>query len=328
MNIIDDSSYNIKEFEVDSSWLHDLHDDYHEYRKKWTMASNGHLFDFPLFLEVESTYACNYRCPSCPRTAIMHENRGGSLSTELLDKLFHEAEKYKMPSITFSHGGEPLMRKDLAGLINKAKKAGIIDRMFHTNGYLLNYDRSVELIESGLTKINISIDAASSDVYDKVRVGGDYSRVVDNVEGFLRAKKECGKSYPRVRVSFVVSDDNKHEQSKFYDLWKDKVNVVSFQKLYDFEKSHSAKGSIVNECSAKKHKCSQLWQLLTINCNGDISICEHDYNHAHVIGNLHTHTIKECWHSDKLNMFRQLHNDDRYYEIPMCCKCVNSVDEN
>jgi len=319
METIDDSSYNIREIEVDPSWVNDFKEDYFAYRNNWTKASDGDLFDFPLFLEVESTYACNYRCPRCPRTALTHEGVTGSLCNELFDKLFAEAAKHKLPSITFSHGGEPLMRNDLAELMAKARNAGIVDRMIHTNGYLLDYRRSAELIESGLTKINISIDATSPEVYDRVRPGGDYQTVVDNVEGFLREKKKSGKSYPRVRVSFVVSEENRHEQKKFYELWKDKVNVISFQKLYDFEKTYGDKG-------APKDRCSQLTQLLTVNCKGDINICEHDYNREYVLGNLATHTIHECWHSEQMNRFRDLHRNNSFHEIPMCCRCVSSVD--
>ncbi len=323
-NIITDESYNIKELEVDPSWIKDLGPDYMEYRKRWDMACKGHLFDFPLFMEVEISYACNYRCPKCPRQAIDHTRKSGFMSTELLDKLFDEVGKNKMPSITFSHGGEPLMRKDMPELIRKAKKAGILDRMFHTNGMLLTKDLSVELIASGLTKINFSIDAASPKTYKKLRVGGDYDTVISHIENFLKVRRAAGKSYPRVRVSFVVSEENKHEQKKFYEFWKDKVNLISFQRYYDFSEISSEKeGS--SACPDIKHLCTQLFQLLTISYTGDILICERDYGHKHVLGNLKTHTIRECWHSETMNKFRALHKENRWGEIPLCRKCVARV---
>lgn len=325
-NIINDDSYNIREIEVDPTWIRDLGDDYLEYRRKWDLASNQcYLFDFPLFLEVETSYACNYRCPKCPRQTIDHARKSGFLSNELLDKLFDEVKQYKMPSITFSHGGEPLMRKDLPELIRRARDSYILDRMFHTNGSLLNRKLSMDLIESGLTKINFSIDAASPEVYKKVRVGGDYEKVISNIEEFLEVKTEAGKSYPRVRVSFVVSEENKHEQKKFYELWKDKVNVISFQQCYDFTQWNSCDESELENYSVAKYICSQLWQLLTITYEGDILVCERDYSHHYVLGNLRTHTIYECWHSETMNKFRKLHMENRWHEIPLCRKCVNSV---
>ena len=327
MDIIFDDSYNIKEIEVDPTWISDLGSDYLEYRRKWDLASNQQqLYDFPLFLEVETSYSCNYRCPKCPRQAIHHAKKSGFLSNELLDKLFNEVKQYKMPSITFSHGGEPLMRKDIPKLIRQARDSYILDRMFHTNGSLLNRKLSTDLIEGGLTKINFSIDAVSPEVYAKVRAGGDYNKVISSIEEFLKVKKEAGKSYPRARVSFIVSEENKHEQKIFYDLWKDKVNVISFQQCYDFTQLSPLVDNESENYPIAKHTCSQLWQLLTITYEGDILVCERDYFHQHVLGNLRTHTIYECWHSKMIDKFRKLHLENRWHEIPLCRKCVNSVD--
>lgn len=324
-NIIIDNSYNIKEIEVDNSWSKDLGDDFLEYRRKWNLASqHHHFFDFPLFLEVETSYACNYRCPKCPRQAFQHTKKGGFLSNELLDKLFDEVKQHKMPSINFSHGGEPLMRKDIPELIKKARDSFILDRMFHTNGFLLNRKLSFDIITRGLTKINFSLDAASPEVYNKVRPGGNYETVIANINEFLEVKKEIGKSYPRVRVSFVISEENKHEQKKFYDLWKDKVNVIAFQKCYDFSKFKRSNNDGLKDLAVSKYCCNQLWQLLTVTCNGDIIICERDYGHKYLLGNLKTHTIYECWHSDTMKKFRELHLKNRWHEIPLCRKCVNS----
>lgn len=327
--VIIDNSYNIKEIEVDSSWNKDLFDsDFIEYRKKWDLATRHHyLFDFPLFLEVETSYACNYRCPKCPRQTLQHTKKNKFLSRDLLDRLFDEAREYRMPSITFSHGGEPLMRKDIPELIRKARDSFILDRMFHTNGSLLTRELSIDLIESGLTKINFSLDAASPEVYSKVRVGGDYNKALSNINEFLKVKKKFRKSYPRVRVSFVISEYNRHEQEKFYELWKEKVNLIAFQKCYDFSEMLGSIDRISKGQGPNMYCCSQLWQLLTVTCDGDILICERDYNHENVLGNLKTHTIYECWHSDKMNRFREFHLKNRWDEISMCRRCVGCVDD-
>lgn len=328
MDKLTDKSYHIREIEVDPTWIRDFSDDYRAYRKKWAMVDQGYLFDFPLFLEVDTSYACNYQCPNCPRHVLGHTEKVGFLNNDLLNKIFDEVKKYRMPSIDFSHAGEPLMRKDLPELIRKAKDSYILDRMFHTNGMLLNKELSAELIESGLTKINFSLDAASSEVYKKVRIGGDYDKVISNIYHFLEAKKKTGKSYPRVRVSFVICEQNKHEQEKFYNLWKDKVNIIAFQQLYNYTQFNLSNNIQSENYLPIKYRCAQLWQLLTITWEGDILVCERDYAHNHIIGNLKTHSIYECWHSDTLNKFRKLHKDNCWHEIPMCHRCIASVQRN
>lgn len=314
----EDLTYWIREIEVDNSWEKDLYSlDYAEYRKNWKLASQGYrLFDFPLFLEIETTYACNYRCVKCPRQALGHEERSGNMSNALIEKILAESRENHLPSINFSHGGEPLIRKDLGTLIRKAREAGIIDRMFHTNGSLLTRQRSEEYIESGLTKINFSIDAASPHVYRELRVGGDYDEVVNNINDFLEVKKRFGKSYPRVRLSFIVSEENEHEQQKFFDLWKNKVNMIAFQKCRDYSKQS-------DEVAPMDFCCSQLWQLLCVTWEGDIIPCLQDYNHENVLGNIKTHTLKECWHSKQLNNFREVHLHKKAQSISMCSRCID-----
>ena len=327
-NIFIDGSYNIREIEVDSSWEKDLKTpEYIEYRRKWDLASNNHhLFEFPLFIEIESSYTCNYLCPQCPRQALNHGKVGGIMSDELFNILLDEARKYNLPSMSYGHGCEPLMRKDIGELIRKSREAGIIYRKFSTNGYLLTRKLSKELIESGLTVINFSLDAASESTYSKLRIGGDFNKVVDNINVFLDEKKKSGKSYPRVRVSFIVSEENKNEQQVFYDMWRKKVNVISFQKCYDFNFSLT-KNNRENKYNQKRdhYCCSQLWQLLCITVDGDIIICNHDYNHRHVLGNLKTHSIYECWHSDTMNRFREFHLNNKWNKLPLCEGCVSSI---
>lgn len=325
-----DESYHIKEIEVDPSWKDDLflNEAYAAYRKNWDLASNAHfVFDFPLFLEIESSYSCNFECPPCPRHFFPSVPKYGFLSNDLFDKIFAEAKEHGLPSIGYSHGGEPLIRKDIPKLMQKARDAGILDRMIHTNASLLTKEMSVALIESGLTKINFSLDAATAETFAITRLGGNYDQVMQNIRDFLEAKKKFGKSYPRVRVSFIVSEANKHERQAFYDMWKDKVNIVAFQQEYDFAKRESLHG-VFEKRRKEPFCCSEPFQLLTVTRDGDIILCIHDYAHEVVLGNLKTHTIYECWHSETMNKFRSLHLQDRWNEVSPCSKCVNCMSGN
>jgi len=329
-NVIVDDSYNIKEIEVDDSWRKDLYaeEGYAEYRRNWELAKNYHVFDVPPFLEVETSYACNYKCPFCPQVTLPEVPIGGLMKQPLIDKLFDEIARFKVPSVSLSHGGEPLIRKDIPQLMRRLKEGKVFDRMIHTNAFLLRKELSEALILSGLTKINFSLDAITPEIYDQIRIGGNYDRVIGNIMNFLEVKKRLGKSYPRTRVSFVVTETNKHQQKAFYEFWKDKVNVIAFQQEYDFSgKNQQAMVSKLKAAVDMKLKpCNLLWEHMMITHEGDIT-CNHDYNHDSALGNLKTHTIHECWNSPKMKMYRQLHQSNRWCEIDMCKKCVTRIDK-
>lgn len=318
-----DSSYFINEIEVDDSWQKDLPDEYFEYRKLWDAATNDRvLFDFPLFLEVQMLTACNYACPYCPTVILDSQDPKLRLPDDMVQQVIDECAKEGLPSITFDHGSEPTIDKRLPDHIRRFKEAGVIDIFVHTNGSLLTPELSRELIEGGLTKINISLDAVTEETYKKVRVGGKYDRVIENVENFLEIKKELGKSYPRTRVSFVVDKENVEEKKDFFEFWKDKVNVITFQDQRDY-KAMFQEGGAVAPTINQSFKCSQLWQLMVIGTEGDLLPCLQDYKHDYHLGNLKSVSIKEAWNSERANELRNIHSSGNYHELPKCATCVD-----
>lgn len=323
MEIIKDNRYKIQEYIINPNWDKGLPKEYFDYRKKWSLTNEGIFHEIPLFLEIESTYACNYRCSMCPRIDSDKFVDKGRMSDELLDILFKQIKKYKIPSIAFSHGGEPTLRKDLPELISRAKKAGMVDTMFHTNGYLLTKELSHKIISKGLTKINFSLDTASVETYNSIRTGGDYERVIKNIFDFIEVRKKLKQSHPRLRVSFVVMPENKHEMDSFYKMWEPHVDVIAFQELIELKpKEYSNVIKLLNEKNyEKKLLCVQLWQLLTIAHNGDVLFCLMDYDRKHVIGNLKKDTLLDCWNSKIMQQARELHKNGEWYKIPLCREC-------
>ena len=59
---------------------------------------------------------------------------------------------------------------------------------------MLNEEISKKLISSGLTRIQISIDATNQQTYDKVRPGGDYNKIIKNVHNFIKLRNDLKKS--------------------------------------------------------------------------------------------------------------------------------------
>lgn len=321
-----DKTYNILEYEVDPTWRNYISEDYKVYRKKWEAASKGFLFNFPLCVEIESSYLCNLKCPMCTRQTLGTFGEGGFIAKGLYSKILSEAGRYKMPAIMLDHEAEPLTNPDIPEMVKKAKEAGILDIWMHTNANLLTKGLSEQLIENGLTRINFSIDASIAETYDKMRPGGDFEKVLKNVMNFLKLRNRLKKKYIRTRVSFAVQDANKSEKESFFNFWKDKVNVVTFQRLVDFNKFKNQDKNL-RKCN-DGFICYKLWQLLIIRYNGDIVPCSMPFRHYdtkdYLLGNLHEQNIKECWDSPKLNKIRKLHMKKKYHEVPFCKDCVVS----
>ena len=321
VNDFTDPSYFIKEIEVDPGWVNDFGEEYHLYRKRWDNAvENLYAYDFPLCLEVESSYSCNFRCPNCPRF-VAEVPLNGNMSVDIFQEIIKESREMNLDSIFLDHGGESLLNKNLPEFVKLCRDAGILDIMLSTNASVLTRDLSRQLIENGITKINFSIDAATEHTYSIVRPGGMYERTIENIRIFLEEKMKYGKSYPRIRVSYIVQDCNRHEADKFFDLWKDHVNMVTFQKAKQYNSSWK-EDTTLSSMLEYDFRCTQIFTTMMIDYKGGIHVCNFDYNHNYCLGNIRETTIKECWNSDLMRDFMELHKKGHWADNGHCRNCV------
>ena len=63
----------------------------------------------------------------------------------------------------------------------------------------------------------------------------------------------------------------------------------------------------VEKKNANRLPCNQLWKIINIFWNGQVSSCCHDALGDMVLGNIKDLTLKELWASEKANEFRSKH---------------------
>jgi MoaA/NifB/PqqE/SkfB family radical SAM enzyme len=157
-------------------------------------------------LQVESTIACNLRCIMCPWREIAKnvENHG------IMIQEIWEAIRSHLPetqSVDFTGGGEPLLQPRLLEWIREAHSAGCETGIL-TNGLLLNEKKAAQIIDAGLNWICFSIDGATAEIYEEIRVGSDFETVCQNLANIaaLRLYK-----VPKTMINFVLMPMNFHQ---------------------------------------------------------------------------------------------------------------------
>jgi MoaA/NifB/PqqE/SkfB family radical SAM enzyme len=332
----------IHEIEVDPSWQDSMGQDYREYRKEFERLKATTPLDvpkFPISLEIESSYFCNLRCPYCARATENNPRKSKHMPPELWELILAEIKENGLPSILMDHEGEALMNPRLEEMVGQARDAGVIDIWLHTNGILLTRERSAALIEAGLTKLNVSIDAAAEETYNKLRLGGSFEKVCKNIHDFILEKKKRNADYLRVRVSFCFQEDNAGEYHKFIEQWQDDVNMITFQDTIDmsaFEKPDVDYDVSQEELEKKyscgeKYTCDLPWLVPIIDVEGNVLPCGNPirrHNEDFILGNLFKgDTIKSCWNSMKMNDIRALLKKGQYYRNSMCRVCAQAIKE-
>ncbi len=150
--------------------------------------------DFPSKLFVEVTTKCNLKCGMCVKQNSDGGIKEGSMSAEIFDALapaFPHLEALILNGI-----GESLLHPQLEALIRRAKARMPAGSWvgFQTNGMLLNGSRAESLVDAGLDRICLSMDAISPESFSSIRNGGEMSGVESALSTLGRAQR--GRVWP------------------------------------------------------------------------------------------------------------------------------------
>lgn len=170
--------------------------------------SKAALRDFPGKLFVETTTRCNLNCFMCVKQNRGSEVSEGDFSPELFTRL--EAAFPHLEALILNGIGEPLLNPHLESFIRRAKKlmppSGWVG--FQSNGLLMTHLRAVNLVDAGLDKVCISIDAVSPEQFSTLREGGDVAGVDMALSALKNAKTLCNRPEVKVGIEFVAMRSN------------------------------------------------------------------------------------------------------------------------
>jgi radical SAM protein with 4Fe4S-binding SPASM domain len=300
-----------------------------EYRDQYDKASRLELeTDYPLQLDFELNASCNLKCPMCPISAESNKGKGKDTWFRFDDfrRIIDYGVKNGLKAIKLNYINEPLIRKDITRFISYAKEIGIEDIYFSTNNLLLTDTFVKELIEAGLTRIQVSIDAYTNETYDKIRPGGNLGKVVENVERLIAIRSELRSITPLIRVNFVRTEINEHELQSFVDYWVDRVEMIGIQEMVKPPVSSiNIKSKTTYNKRKKGFRCSFPFKQMVINNEGDILPCCTFYGEQFQMGNIKHDNIIDVWNSEQMKMLRKIHRDGKYFENAICKKCVEDA---
>jgi MoaA/NifB/PqqE/SkfB family radical SAM enzyme len=171
---------------------------------------------------------CNSKCATCPLTFSPQE-AARQLSLDEFRGLV--AQLPDLQRAVLQGVGEPLLNRDLAAMIAHLSARGVYT-VFNTNAALLTRRRQVEIIESGLDELRVSLDGSTPETYLKIRGIPVFERVIANVAELVRTRAELGATSPRISLWMTGLQENLPELPDLVDLAAELgVDEVYLQRL-------------------------------------------------------------------------------------------------
>ncbi len=295
----------------------------------------------PYCILIDPCNVCNFRCSFCPagypdllrkvsRPKGMMEL---ALFFKVIDDIADFGEKIKV--IALYKDGEPFLNEDLVKMIIYAKKKNIADRISVTsNGSRIDETKALQIIDSGLSVIKISIEHVNSEGYKNITKNySDYDRIRKNVE-FLYSEKEKRGSKLEVRCKINDLPLTDLEKEKFINDFKpisdhvyisnlmgwNNQNGIDFSLGKDYEKDKNTQ--YANTTAKSNWKvCPELFYKMAVNFDGTVSPCCGDWSHGALIGDVKKNRLIDIWRGEILKSYRLQHLNGEKDRIDVCATC-------
>lgn len=273
-------------------------------------------YSFPTDILIETIARCNLKCGMCPSPTLKRPR--GQMSPQLWKKIIDElAGKSPETTVWPTIIGEPLLLgKQIFENVRYAKNAGIKNICLNSNFMLFNSHLAEPLFESGLDELIIGLDAITQFTYEKIRIGGDFNRVMKNIELLM---DEAGRrnSSLKVTIQMVLQEDNWHEEQEFIDYWQKKALGITVKLRHRVSWGGSVSHSTVLDVEEDRIPCLWLLRQMSVLWNGMVPKCDSPNETYH--GDLNHQSISDVWNGE-LRELRASHSNLDFNMSP-CNHC-------
>ncbi|MEA5090923.1 radical SAM protein [Solidesulfovibrio sp.] len=300
--------------------LYELHGErFAAYRRDWDRASRmEYVPEYPLYIQFELTNYCNLHCKMCHFASYSHEAQHKKhLDLALFTRVLEECRGL-VPSAMIGSASECLLHPEIETIIHRLGAGGFLDTIIHTNGVLLT-DRIIDaILASGISRLNVSLDAATPETYRRIR-GGSLEKVERNIRRFLEKRAQRGGRLPYLRVTFVKLDDNMHEYDMFLDKWSGVADRVDFQAYSPL----CGEDEETPLCAADvQHDCSLPYRLLSFDYDGNAYPCCSYYMKFLGMGSVVDTPVATIWRSAPMEALRRSLRERTF--LKPCVKCLST----
>jgi len=163
----------------------------HLHGKKWHGLTKQEVGrpPLPVFVDLEITTACQLQCVYCARTFMGISSL--HLQCRELERML-DALPF-IVQVTLVGLGEPLLHPKLADVLRILKQRHLRIGLV-TNGIALTPEKAQMLIKLGLDSITFSLDCMDRDIFEHLRKGADFSRIIENIRNFMEVKKKSASA--------------------------------------------------------------------------------------------------------------------------------------
>lgn len=297
----------LKSHALSSAWQHEKGPFYFPIEDRETDDELSKAFfemveDFPYEYYLELSSYCNLKCKMCARSQMTRKD--GIMSNDLFKKIIDEIYESQPYAYIHMYGiGESMMDTNLYQKLDYAYSKGLTNTVLFTNGQLLlENDNYIKLANSGLASIGVDLDGFSKEVYEQIRVGGDFEIVKKGIEKLSEYIKD-NKLRSRLEIAYQIYPGVNEKDIDAFVEWctannleYKMVTMHTWAGLRDDIPATNVDKVIEQHHGKRETACCYLWDSFFVGWDGRVGLCFQDADIRECMGNLNKSSIREVWH--------------------------------
>lgn len=291
----------------------------------------------PLAPMFEMSTRCNFSCEFCPTAIPTERERVGFKRLDMAPDLFRRAvdELAAFPDTghpfkAYYNGmGESCIHPQFVELVRYAvDNGGFSAHIVRTNGSFLEPEFNRQIIEAGITEVNISIEAVNEAGYKRItRREGMFDRIVAGVAD-LHNRRPAGKLrvYCKI-IPLNTPDTDVDEFRRIFGPISDMIDIELPMQWNNGMEYDTARGlkrpqlTVNNDPITPNIACPYIFYTLMINVEGIVHLCCFDWSTQVNVGDMREQSLQEIWNGDKIREFWAMHLRGDRYQNPACRDC-------
>ena len=278
---------------------------------------------------IEINDSCNLDCVMC-KTSLAERGRKGLMEVSLFDEAVERLVARGMRSTNFHTLGDPIANRNLASYLEILRKNKVNITNMSSNCLLLK--RHMDTIfeyRDIIGTFRPSIDAASKETYERIRVGGKWEDLHENL--MLFTERNQREKHPfLVYVSSVASKDNWGELAMIPHVFSYVTPPTHFGfsliNTQEPTNDYFFKNSIMGDQYYNKAPCERMWKSIFVLKNGDMTTCCQDYYGDIIFGNLFKDDVDAAYNGEFLQSARKAHLEGDVASMPRVCQKCFTID--
>ncbi|MBN1879007.1 radical SAM protein [bacterium] len=162
-------------------------------------------------LFIEPTVLCNLDCYKsvCNHASGITQTRSKPyMDIELFKRLADEAGPW-IQRLDFFNYGESFVHPQAVDMIEYFKERYPNPYLYvSTNGLMLDESKIDRLVKAGIDEITFSVDGSDQATYERYRIGGNFSRVVELMAYTVKARNSHGREVPFINWRYILFNWN------------------------------------------------------------------------------------------------------------------------